>query len=63
MEILKERPTALSPALTLLFLFSAAGSALAALLYVTGGWWETVLTGAAVITLVFAVFLTEFRSR
>jgi predicted MFS family arabinose efflux permease len=46
--------------MTVVFLFSAAGSALAALIYVTGGWWETVLTGCGVITLVLAVFATEF---
>lgn len=49
--------------MTVMFLFSAAGSALAALIYVTGGWWNTALTGIGVITFVFAVFLTEFRSR
>ena len=49
--------------MTVMFLFSAAGSALAALIYVTGGWWNTALTGIGVITFVFAVFLTEFKSR
>lgn len=49
--------------MTVMFLFSAAGSAMAALLYVTGGWWETVLTGAGLIVLVFVVFLTELRLR
>lgn len=49
--------------MTVMFLFSAAGSALAALIYVTGGWWETMLTGVGVIGFVFLVFLTEFRLR
>lgn len=47
--------------MTVMFLFSAAGSALASLIYVTGGWWETALTGCGVITLALAVFATEFR--
>lgn len=47
--------------MTVMFLFSAAGSALAPLLYVTGGWWETVLVGAGVIVLVFIAFLTELK--
>jgi predicted MFS family arabinose efflux permease len=48
--------------MTVMFLLSATGSALAPLLYVTGGWWEMVLTGAAVITLVLLVFLTELKT-
>jgi len=49
--------------MTVMFLMAAIGSTLAALLYVTGGWWETVLVPAGLLVFVLAVFATEFRRR
>ncbi len=49
--------------MTVMFLMAAIGSALAALLYVTGGWWEAVLVPAGLLVVVLAIFATEYRRR
>jgi predicted MFS family arabinose efflux permease len=46
--------------MTVMFLMGALGSALAALLYVTGGWWLAMLVPAGLVIIVLAVYATEY---
>lgn len=49
--------------MTVVFLCGAAGSGLAAVTYVRGGWWLTALTGAGMALAILLLFLTECRRR
>lgn len=47
--------------MTVMFLMAALGSTLAALLYVGGGWWQTVSVPAGLLVVVLGVYATEYR--
>ena len=49
--------------MTVMFIMAALGSTLAALLYVTGGWWAMVSVACGMMAFVLAVFTTEYRKR
>ena len=49
--------------MTVIFICGAIGSALGSLTYYHGGWWLAAAVGALMPLAIFAVFLTEYRTR